>query len=285
MIRNCLAILFLLLSLPIWCQSNLGIEFHVSEEIKDVILNHQFHHAKRLKIEFEDSEGNVHTMKIKFKTDSTFIFKSKKHKTENVIRGNEILNINGYRIRLATQKLPENQVLVSTKENGQTKNSLYYVTGSDSVLFSVQTEKVDTLVLSTTNGTRALAMASDAPTVVVGSLLNLDVLCKWLEEQNKNTLCLCSGWQDKFNLEDTICAGAISDYLLGTGKFTSDEDSSIAAKYLYISAWDNPLGYLKSSSHRRRLKNLNLNEDIKYCLTPNTSKVIPILKDGKLVKI
>lgn len=141
------------------------------------------------------------------------------------------------------------------------------------------------VVLTTTNGTKALAIASDAPTVVVGSLLNLDVLCEWLEEQEKNTLCLCSGWQDKFNLEDTICAGAISDYLLSTGKFKSEEDSSIAAKYLYLSAWVNPLGYLKSSSHRRRLKNLNLNEDIKYCLTPNQTDVIPILKDGKLVKL
>ncbi|MFT5779739.1 MAG: 2-phosphosulfolactate phosphatase [Crocinitomicaceae bacterium] len=141
------------------------------------------------------------------------------------------------------------------------------------------------VVLTTTNGTKALDIAKDAETVVVGSLINLDALCKWLEEQNKNTLCLCSGWQDKFNLEDTICAGAISEYLIGTGKFTADEDSSIAAKYLYLSAVDNYLGFLKSSSHRRRLKNLNLNEDIKYCLTPNQTDVIPILKDGKLVKL
>ena len=141
------------------------------------------------------------------------------------------------------------------------------------------------VVLSTTNGTKALSMASDAPTVVVGSLLNLDALCKWLEDQDQNILCLCSGWQDKFNLEDTICAGAICDYLINTGKFTSDEDSSIGAKYLYLSAWVNPLGYLKSSSHRRRLKNLDLNDDIKYCLTPNQTEVIPILRDGKLVKI
>ena len=80
-------------------------------------------------------------------------------------------------------------------------------------------------------------------------------------------------------------AGAISDYLINTGNFTSDEDSSIAAKYLYLSAKDNYFGYLKSSSHRRRLKNLNLNEDIKYCLTPNQTNVIPILRDGKLVKL
>jgi len=141
------------------------------------------------------------------------------------------------------------------------------------------------VVLTTTNGTKSLDVAKDAEVVVVGSFLNLDVLSKWLSEQDKNVLCLCSGWQDKFNLEDTICAGAISDYLISTGNFTSDEDSSIAAKYLYLSAKDNYFGYLKSSSHRRRLKNLNLNEDIKYCLTPNQTDVIPILKNGKLVKL
>ena len=141
------------------------------------------------------------------------------------------------------------------------------------------------IVLTTTNGTKSLDVAKDADIVVVGSFLNLETLCRWLEEKDMNILCLCSGWQDKFNLEDTICAGAICDYLVSTGKFTSIEDSSIAAKYLYLSAKDNYLGYLKSSSHRRRLKNLNLNEDIKYCLTPNQTNVIPILKDGKLVQL
>ena len=141
------------------------------------------------------------------------------------------------------------------------------------------------VVLTTTNGTKSIATAKDADTLVIGALVNLDVLTKWLIKQNKNTLCLCSGWQDKFNLEDTICAGAISEALINTGKYTSIEDSSIAAKYLYLSAKDNYMGYLKSSSHRRRLRNLNLNEDIKYCLTPDKTKVIPILKDGKLIKL
>lgn len=141
------------------------------------------------------------------------------------------------------------------------------------------------IVLTTTNGTKSLHVAKDAEVVVIGSFLNLDALSVWLSKQDKNILCLCSGWQDKFNLEDTICAGAICEYLISTGNFISDEDSSIAAKYLYLSAKDNYFGYLKSSSHRRRLKNLNLNEDIKYCLTPNQTTVIPILKNGKLVQI
>jgi 2-phosphosulfolactate phosphatase len=141
------------------------------------------------------------------------------------------------------------------------------------------------VVLTTTNGTKSLDVAKDAETVVVGSFLNLTALSKWLSKQDKNILCLCSGWQDKFNLEDTICAGAISDFLISTGNFISIEDSSIAAKYLFLSAKDNYLGYLKSSSHRRRLKHLNLNEDIKYCLTPDQTDVIPILINGKLIKL
>ena len=143
----------------------------------------------------------------------------------------------------------------------------------------------ETIVITTTNGTRAINMAHKYQTVVVGSLLNLDALCNWLIEQNKNVLLLGSGWQNKFCLEDTICAGAIADQLLTSNKFTSNEDSSIAAKFLYLSAKDNINGYLKASSHRKRLKKLNLNEDIKYCLTPNQTTTIPILKDGYLVKL
>ncbi|MGB1104316.1 MAG: 2-phosphosulfolactate phosphatase [Crocinitomicaceae bacterium] len=144
--------------------------------------------------------------------------------------------------------------------------------------------KGETVVLSTTNGTKSIHIAKDAGQVVIGSLSNLDVLCEWLEKQDKNILCLCSGWQNKFNLEDTICAGAILDHLLNSGKFHSEEDSSIAAKYLYLSAKDNIFGYLKASSHRRRLKNLNLNEDIKYCLTPNQAPVIPVL-NGDILEL
>ncbi|MCT4580736.1 MAG: 2-phosphosulfolactate phosphatase [Flavobacteriales bacterium] len=143
--------------------------------------------------------------------------------------------------------------------------------------------KDQTIVITTTNGTRAFHTARDAEEVVIGSLLNLDALSQWLVEQDKDVLCLASGWKDKFCLEDTICAGAFVDNLIKSGKFTTDEDSSIAAKYLYLSAKDNYMAFLKASSHRRRLKALNLNEDIKYCLTPNQTNVIPIRKDNYLV--
>jgi 2-phosphosulfolactate phosphatase len=157
--------------------------------------------------------------------------------------------------------------------------------GNSPFSYMIPEIKNKTVVLSTTNGTKSIHIAKDAGQVVIGALSNLDVLKEWLVKQDKNILCLCSGWQNKFNLEDTICAGAIIDHLLDTGKFRAEEDSSIAAKYLYLSAKDNILGYLKASSHRRRLKNLNLNRDIKFCLTPNTAPVIPILVGERIVLV
>ncbi len=157
--------------------------------------------------------------------------------------------------------------------------------GNSPFAFMNEEFKGKTIVLSTTNGTRTIQVAANSETLVIGSLVNLEVLIEWLIEQKKNVLCLCAGWKDKFNLEDTICAGAIAHGLLETGEFRSEEDSSIAAKYIFLSASDNYFGYLKSSSHRRRLSHLNIKQDIIYCLTPNQTSIIPILKDGKLVPL
>ena len=143
----------------------------------------------------------------------------------------------------------------------------------------------ETIVLTTTNGTKAIKIAENKETVVIGSLNNLESLTEWLIRQERNTLILASGWKGKFNLEDTICAGAIIDGVLDSRKFASKEDSSVAAKFIYRSAKENIFSYLKASSHRRRLRKLNLNTDVNFCLTPNNLTAIPILKDGILVPL
>lgn len=145
--------------------------------------------------------------------------------------------------------------------------------------------KGKSVVLTTTNGTKAIDMARSKETVVVGALNNLNALCDWLIQQERDILVLGSGWKDKFNLEDTICGGAIADQCLASGKFYADEDSTVAAKFIFRSSRDNMFAFLKASSHRRRLRALNLNEDVKYCLTPNNCTAIPVLKNGSLVQL
>ena len=71
--------------------------------------------------------------------------------------------------------------------------------------------KGKTIVITTTNGTQAIHAARDAYKVVIGSFLNITSLCKWLQSENRNILLLCSGWKNKFNLEDALFAGAMTE--------------------------------------------------------------------------
>ncbi|TAL63388.1 MAG: 2-phosphosulfolactate phosphatase [Bacteroidetes bacterium] len=145
--------------------------------------------------------------------------------------------------------------------------------------------KGKTIVLTTTNGTQAIEAAKDAYKVVIGSFLNMDALCSWLLSENKNILLLCSGWKNKFNLEDAVFAGAVTDAISNTPDKYNLGDACLALKYLYKMAKENPNKFLSHSSHKERLAALNLKEDVRYCLTPNQTKVIPIYKEGALVRM
>jgi len=142
-----------------------------------------------------------------------------------------------------------------------------------------------TIVMTTTNGTKAINLAMDARLLVIGSFLNLTALTDWLLQQNDNILLLCSGWKDKFNLEDSVFAGAVMDRLLESGKFGVEEDSSIAAKYMYLAAKENVMGILKAAPRRRRIDQLKMHADVKYCLTQDQCNVIPVLRNGELVRL
>ena len=179
------------------------------------------------------------------------------------------------------RELQREGCIAAAERNGQIVEGFEF--GNSPRIYTDGALKGKTVALTTTNGTKAIDMAKGMPQVAIGSINNLDAICTWLMQQPGHVLLLCSGWKDKFNLEDTICAGAIADNLIDIARFRSVEDSTIAAKHLFLGVRGNIFSFLKASSHRRRLRNLNLGEDIKYCLTPNTVNVVPVLHDGALI--
>lgn len=144
-----------------------------------------------------------------------------------------------------------------------------------------------TIALTTTNGTQAIEAARNAYKVVIGSFLNIDVLCDWLVKQNRNVLLLCSGWKNKFNLEDSLYAGAVTQEISkrANGREIKLGDACLALQYLYEMAKEDPMKFLNHASHKERLVKLNLKKDIRYCLIPNTAPVIPVLEGKYLVKL
>jgi len=144
--------------------------------------------------------------------------------------------------------------------------------------------KGQTIVISTTNGTQAIDAARKAHQVVIGAFTNISALCDWLKKQNRNVLLLCSGWKNRFNLEDSLFAGAVTSILLETDLFKTG-DAALAVASLYDNAKSNPYKFLHNSSHAERLAAMGLKQDIKYCLQLDKTTAIPVLNGKYLVKL
>jgi 2-phosphosulfolactate phosphatase len=143
-----------------------------------------------------------------------------------------------------------------------------------------------TVVLTTTNGTKAIKQSKElgAAQIVVGSFLNLDVLCKWLMHQPNDIILLCAGWKDKVNLEDTLFAGAVIAQL--KNNITLHCDSGLMAEQLYISMKDSLEVDVRKSSHAQRFKALHAAEDdVQFCLQLNSAPVLPIMQGEYFVSL
>ncbi len=141
-----------------------------------------------------------------------------------------------------------------------------------------------TLVLTTTNGTRLLQMALDrnADTIISGSFPNLSAVCEFLVKENKNVVLGCAGWKDRFNLEDTLFAGAVIHTV--SRHFTIHCDSSLMAETMYLKNKNKLTEFAPKLTHYHRLvERFGLIEDINFCLTPDVANILPLYKEGKLV--
>jgi 2-phosphosulfolactate phosphatase len=142
-----------------------------------------------------------------------------------------------------------------------------------------------TLVLTTTNGTRLLHMALErgADTIISGSFPNLSSVCEFLVAEKKSVVLGCAGWKDRFNLEDTLFAGAVIAQV--KKHFTIHCDSSLMAESMYARQKNNLTDFAPKLTHYHRLvERFGLIEDIKFCLTNDVANVLPIYHEGRLVK-
>ncbi len=140
-----------------------------------------------------------------------------------------------------------------------------------------------TLVLTTTNGTKLLhmALAKGAAEVVTGSFVNLSSVCQYLIEQNKNVILGCSGWKDRFNLEDTLFAGAVINNI--KQHFTVHCDSSLMAETMYRLHKNDLHTFIQQTTHYHRLAAYGLHKDLAYCVTPDAANVLPVYFNESLI--
>ena len=141
-----------------------------------------------------------------------------------------------------------------------------------------------TLVLTTTNGTKAIHLAK-GHNIITASFLNIEAVTDYLLHENNDIIIFCSGWKGFFNLEDSIFAGALSENLLLKNNFNINCDALQAARDIYSIAKNDLFGFLSKSSYRKRNNSEQVIRDTKFCLDPPIkSCIVPIFVDGKLMK-
>lgn len=150
-------------------------------------------------------------------------------------------------------------------------------------------EKVQgrTIVMTTTNGTRALRACAGARAVLISSFLNLRATYMWLmEKRPSNLILVCSGTFDEPALEDILAAGAICERvwpLFGGGHIS---DSAEVARRIYPLMQYDLLGAMKHSRNGRRLlANPELRSDVWFSVQRETvSFVAELCDDGAVHK-
>jgi len=138
------------------------------------------------------------------------------------------------------------------------------------------------IVYSTTNGTNCITMASHSYRVLIGAYLNLDAIARYVISENRDLVILCAGWKNKFNLEDSLYAGALSEQVLKNPEYHTVCDSAHASIDLWNIARPDLMNYIEKAAQRHRLKKNKLDDVIGYCHTMNLTTMIPALKENYL---
>ncbi len=138
------------------------------------------------------------------------------------------------------------------------------------------------IAFTTTNGTQAIAKSMGARLLIIGSFLNVHAVVRHLKESTHDILIVCAGWKGKVNLEDTLFAGALVEYL--SDATTPACDAPKMARDLYRVARMDLFDFLRDSSHVRRLARLNIIDDVAFCMKQDVYDVLPVVDNGLIVR-
>lgn len=139
-----------------------------------------------------------------------------------------------------------------------------------------------TIVMTTTNGTLAIANSRSASRVFVASFLNADAVAEAIADEPTDVYIVCAGTAGEFTIEDALCGGYLAQLL--TDKWQCEvNDFALAMMSLYKSAGGNVRHILEQGEHYARLVRKGYAADVEVCT--NRSQRLPALYfDGFAVR-
>jgi 2-phosphosulfolactate phosphatase len=165
-------------------------------------------------------------------------------------------------------------------ERGSAKVAGFDFGNSPTEILASEVPPGSTVALSTTNGTRVVEAATGAPAILTGAFVNADAISDELAtgHHGSQVVVVGCGWEGRRASEDEAAAGAILHRLEGKGAELDGRARRVVGGYL-----TRPANLLRNNSAARRLKRLEYERDLDFCLNEDTVPVVPRLVDGAFV--
>ena len=141
-----------------------------------------------------------------------------------------------------------------------------------------------TIVLATTNGTRALHRVRNARRVLAGSFLNLGATAAALAADGGDALIVCSGHAAAPSLEDIACAGALARRIQGLAGASCGVADPVLVAQSVLDAHPGILAILRRSSHGRDLSQLGFEADLELCAQEDATGIVAEMLEGSVVR-
>lgn len=142
--------------------------------------------------------------------------------------------------------------------------------------------KGKTLVMTTTNGTRAIKASSKAKHIIIGAMINARAVTKKLIELGDDIVIVNSGTNGEFSIDDFLCSGYIISILKREFEVNL---SDIATTALYIYENNSNIdSFIKYANHYKKIEELGLHKDLEYCCQKDIIDSVPECRDGIITR-
>lgn len=134
------------------------------------------------------------------------------------------------------------------------------------------------LVMSTTNGTRALVAGVEGERVLACAFTNLDAVAKVLADA-ASVAILCAGREDRFSLEDALCAGYLIERIGADRREGLELDDASRAARALAGSLQSDRAFLSETTAGRALVDIGLGDDLDICADVDRHSIVPEMRD------
>jgi 2-phosphosulfolactate phosphatase len=138
------------------------------------------------------------------------------------------------------------------------------------------------VILTTSNGTKALRAVAAGRTVAIGAFRNRAAVGDWLVAQGADSLIVCSGYEGGFSLEDAVCAGAIVDRARQLAKGLTLGDGARACQVLWQRYGSDLVALFRGTAWGQRMLALGFEADLAVCAEVDATGVVPQMEGERI---